>query len=125
MTALVSFTFDPQANGAYATMMGVRPETFAETMAAAGADIVGANCGTGSDHMMHVITRLRAATNLPIIAMPNAGMPVIENGETVFRETPEQMARLAPQLVEAGAGIVGGCCGTTPAHIAAIRAALM
>jgi methionine synthase I (cobalamin-dependent) len=74
---------------------------------------------------MHVITRLRAATHLPIIAMPNAGMPVIENGETVFRETPEQMARLAPQLVEAGAGIVGGCCGTTPAHIAAIRAALM
>jgi 5-methyltetrahydrofolate--homocysteine methyltransferase len=74
--------------------------------------------------MVNVVSRLRAATDRPIFAMPNAGMPVIENGQTVFKETPAQMALMVPKLVAAGATIVGGCCGTTPAHIAAMRAAL-
>lgn len=125
LVTIVSFTFDPQANGGYATMMGVRPQQFAEQAAAAGADILGANCGTGPDHMIEIVKQLReAAATTPIMAMANAGMPVMENGQTVFKETPEQMAAKAPRMVDAGASILGGCCGTTPAHIAAMKCAI-
>jgi len=121
MVVMVSFTFDPQRNGSYATMMGVRPEQFAQTMSAMGVDVIGANCGTGITHMVTIIKCLRTASVLPIISMPNAGMPVVENNKTVYKETPEEMARAVPMLVKAGAQIVGGCCGTTPAHIAAMK----
>lgn len=125
LVAIVSFTFDPQVNGGYATMMGVTPEAFAAAALEMGADVIGANCGTGPDDMIKVVAALRAAApDMPIIAMPNAGMPVIENGETVFKETPEEMAAKVPLLVEAGASIIGGCCGTSPAHIAAMKAAV-
>ena len=125
MVVIASFTFDPQPDGRYATMMGVRPEAFAEGMLDAGADILGANCGTGPDHMIKIIEAIcAAAPEAWIMAMPNAGMPVMEDGKTVFRETPEEMAQKAPRLVDAGARIIGGCCGTTPAHIAAMRRAI-
>jgi 5-methyltetrahydrofolate--homocysteine methyltransferase len=124
LAVIASFTFDPQANGGYATMMGITPEAMATAMLEAGADILGANCGTGPDHMIEIVRALRAAApGTPLMAMPNAGMPVIENGETVFKETPEEMASKVPTLVEAGASIIGGCCGTTPAHIRAMKAA--
>jgi 5-methyltetrahydrofolate--homocysteine methyltransferase len=121
MTVFVSFTFDPQQNGGYATMMGVRPEQFAQAMSALGADVIGANCGTGPKHMISIVEHLRAASDLPIIAMPNAGMPVLENGETVFKATPAEMASTVQELIAAGARIVGGCCGTIPAHISAMK----
>ncbi len=120
LICLASFTFDPQPDGGYASMMGVTPEAFAEQALAAGAHIVGANCGLGSEHMALIVARLRAVTPSPIIAMPNAGMPELRNGETVFPESPETMAGWTDRLVAAGANIIGGCCGTTPAHIAAI-----
>ena len=121
LTCLASFTFDPQPDGGYASMMGVTPEQFAQQALAAGAQIIGANCGTGADHMIAIIARLRAAApEVPIIAMPNAGMPVLVNGETVFPESPDEMATKVGRLVAAGASILGGCCGTTPAHIAAM-----
>ena len=120
LTCLASFTFDPQPDGGYASMMGVTPEAFAEQALASGAHIVGANCGLGSEHMTLIVARIRAATKAPIIAMPNAGMPVLRNGETFFPESPEAMAEWVDRLVGAGANIVGGCCGTTPAHIAAM-----
>jgi 5-methyltetrahydrofolate--homocysteine methyltransferase len=123
LAVIVSFTFDPQPDGGYATMMGVRPEAFAKAMTELGVDVVGANCGTGPDHMLNVIRRIRTATALPIIAMPNAGMPVVENGQTVFKATPVELARAFLDLTAAGAKIVGGCCGTTPAHIAAMKTA--
>ncbi len=126
LVVIASFTFDPQVHGGYATMMGVTPEKYAEQLLAAGADILGTNCGTGPDHMINVVRLIRAAApGVPICAMPNAGMPVLERGKTVFKETPEQMATKAPRLVEAGANIVGGCCGTGPAHIAAMRRAVL
>ena len=126
LTVVASFTFDPQAGGGYATMMGVTPARCAEAMLAAGAHILGANCGTGPDHMIEVVRHLRAAApGVWIMAQPNAGMPELEGGTTVFRETPAQMAEKAPRLVEAGARILGGCCGTTPAHIAAMRQAVL
>lgn len=120
LTCLASFTFDPQPDGGYASMMGVTPEAFAQQALAAGAHIVGANCGVGVEHMTRVIARIRAVTPSPIIAMPNAGMPELRDGETVFPETADDMAGRAEDLVKAGANIVGGCCGTTPAHIAAM-----
>ena len=124
LTCLASFTFEPQPDGGFASMMGVTPEQFAQQAVAVGAHIIGANCGTGPDHMKEVIRRLRAVTDAPIIAMPNAGMPELVNGETTFPESPEEMAAKVGWLVEAGATIIGGCCGTTPAHITAIARAL-
>jgi len=120
LTCLASFTFDPQPDGGYASMMGVTPEAFVEQALAAGAHIVGSNCGLGSENMTAIIARMRAVTNVPLIAMPNAGMPVLQNGVTVFPETPESMAAWTDKLVQSGANIIGGCCGTTPAHIAAM-----
>jgi len=126
LTVMASFTFDPQPSGGYATMMGVTPERAAEAAIEAGAHIVGTNCGTGGRDMVEVIRRMKvaAAGAVPLIAMPNAGMPVLENGRTVFKEQPEETAQYAVRLVEAGASIIGGCCGTGPEHIRAIRRAI-
>ena len=120
LTCLASFTFDPLPDGGYASMMGVTPEAFAEAAVAAGAHIVGANCGVGPEHLLRVVARIHSVVNVPIIAMPNAGMPELVNGRTVFPATPEDMAEKVPALMAAGARIIGGCCGTTPDHIAAM-----
>jgi 5-methyltetrahydrofolate--homocysteine methyltransferase len=126
LTVLASFTFDPQPSGDYATMMGVTPERAVEAALEAGAHIVGANCGTGGRDMVAVIRRMKAAAAgaVPLLAMPNAGMPVLEGGRTIFRETPEETAAYAVALVEAGVSVIGGCCGTGPEHIRAIRRAI-
>jgi 5-methyltetrahydrofolate--homocysteine methyltransferase len=126
LVVAASFTFDPQPDGGYATMMGVTPERAVVESLKAGAHLVGANCGTGPDHLIKVIKRMKeAAAGAFVIAMPNAGMPVLENGKTVFKESPEQMAAKAPLLVKAGANIVGGCCGTGPEHIRAMKRAVL
>ena len=125
MTVVASFTFDPLIQGGYASMMGVHPEAFALAAAAAGAHIVGSNCGLGPDHMINIVRELRGSVpTLPLLAMPNAGMPELVDGKTVFRETPEGMAAKSRELRKAGASLIGGCCGTTPAHIAAMAKAL-
>jgi 5-methyltetrahydrofolate--homocysteine methyltransferase len=105
------------------TMMGVSPEMAAEFMAARAVDILALNCGTGVDVAMatDVVRRYRSVSALPIMAQPNAGQPVLENFKVVYHETPEQMARDLPGLLRAGASIVGGCCGSTPAHIRRFR----
>lgn len=126
LVVAASFTFDPQPDGGYATMMGVTPERAVVESLKAGAHLVGANCGTGPDHLIKVIKRMKeAVADAFVIAMPNAGMPVLENGKTVFKESPEQMAAKAPLLVKAGANIVGGCCGTGPEHIRAMKRAVL
>jgi 5-methyltetrahydrofolate--homocysteine methyltransferase len=125
LSVITSFTFDPQVHGGYASMMGVTPVAYAEAMLAAGADVIGANCGTGPDHMARIMSEIHAAfPGVPLMAMPNAGMPVIENGETVFKTGPAAFASYVPTLLDAGVCIFGGCCGTTPEHIAAVRQAL-
>ncbi len=125
LPVVASFTFDPQAKGGYRTMMGLTPAAVAAAMQEVGADILSANCGTGMDDMIAIVKALRdAAPDTPIMAMANAGRPVVENGKTVFKETPADMAAKVPALVEAGASIIGGCCGTSPAHIQAMRQAI-
>lgn len=119
---ICTFTFERNVNGEYRTMMGVSPEQFAEAMLAAGADIIGANCGNGMERMIEIVRALRAAApDAPILVHANAGLPKNVNGVDVFPETPEQMAAQVPELIAAGANIIGGCCGTTPAHINAIK----
>ncbi|MEW6356935.1 MAG: homocysteine S-methyltransferase family protein [Planctomycetota bacterium] len=123
LPVVVSMTFDSGPRG-FATMMGIKPEQAAAELSAAGADAVGANCGAGIDNMIQVTRLMRSATHIPLWIKSNAGMPELVGGRTVFRETPDQMAAKAPRLVEAGASIIGGCCGTTLAHIRQMREAL-
>ncbi|MGD0128307.1 MAG: homocysteine S-methyltransferase family protein [Terriglobia bacterium] len=120
LPVMCTFTFQAGARG-FRTMMGVTPERAAREAAAAGADIVGSNCGSGIANMIEITRQMRAAeAHTPILVNANAGMPVLEEGKTVFKETPEFMASKIGELIAAGAQIIGGCCGTTPAHIAAI-----
>jgi 5-methyltetrahydrofolate--homocysteine methyltransferase len=102
------------------TMMGVTPEQAAEQLTAAGADVIGSNCGQGIAGMVDVCRRLRAATDRPIWIKANAGLPEMIDGKTVYRQTPAEFADYVPQLLEAGASFIGGCCGTTPAFIQAV-----
>jgi 5-methyltetrahydrofolate--homocysteine methyltransferase len=104
-------------------MMGVAPQRAAAVLGAADADMVGANCGAGIDNMIEVTKAMRRATRLPLWIKPNAGLPQLVDGKTVFRETPKEMAGKVEALLEAGANVIGGCCGTTPGHIRKIAAA--
>jgi 5-methyltetrahydrofolate--homocysteine methyltransferase len=103
------------------TMMGATPEQAAEQLAAAGADVIGANCGQGIAGMVEVCRRLHAATDRPIWIKANAGLPEMVDGQTVYRQTPAEFAAYVPDLVKAGAAFLGGCCGTTPEFIRAVR----
>ncbi len=123
LEVICTFTFEKTMHGDYRTMMGVDPETAAEEMIDAGADIVGTNCGNGIERMIDIVKTIRETTDAPILVHANAGLPQLVNGENIFPETPEEMAALVPDLILAGANIIGGCCGTTPAHIAAMKKA--
>ena len=123
LPVICTFTFEPGANG-FRTMMGVSPTRAAEEAVEAGADIIGANCGNGIANMIQITKELHAAApSTPILIHANAGMPVYEDGKTVFKETPSDMAARVQELIAAGANIIGGCCGTTPEHIAAMAKA--
>ena len=106
------------------TLMGTTPEQAAEGLTAAGADVIGANCGQGIAGYVSICRRLRAATDRPIWIKANAGLPELVDGQAVYRTTPAEFAAHVPALVEAGASFIGGCCGTTPDYIRAVAAAL-
>jgi 5-methyltetrahydrofolate--homocysteine methyltransferase len=108
------------------TMMGVSPEQAAEFMAAKGCQVAALNCGTGVDMRMaaRIVARYRATASLPVMAQPNAGQPVLEDMQVLYKETPDEMAAGLPELLAAGARVVGGCCGSTPAHIRRLREVL-
>lgn len=106
------------------TMTGVTPEQAAAGLGAAGADVIGANCGNGIAGYVPVCRRLRGATNLPIWIKANAGMPELIDGRAAYRTTPQEFASHVAALIEAGATFIGGCCGTGPAFIRAIGGAL-
>lgn len=118
---ICTFTFEKTAQDEYRSMMGVGPAAMAAACLEAGANIIGANCGNGYEIMPAIVAEIRkAAPAAPIIVHANAGRPVNAGGKTVFRDTPEIVADYVPAIVAAGANIIGGCCGTTPAHIKAI-----
>ncbi|MBN2362276.1 MAG: homocysteine S-methyltransferase family protein [Deltaproteobacteria bacterium] len=120
---LASMTFDHTPRGFF-TIMGTTPAQAAAGLLAAGADAVGSNCGNGVERMVEIARAMRAATARPLLIQANAGLPLLQGGAAVYPETPEFMAGQVAALLDAGVQIVGGCCGTTPAHIAAIRAAV-
>ncbi|MGO9241492.1 MAG: homocysteine S-methyltransferase family protein [Bryobacteraceae bacterium] len=120
LPVIVSFTFDT-GKAQDRTMTGETPERIAQRMEQAGADAVGANCGSGMEHFVALCGRLRKACHLPLWIKPNAGLPVMENGALHYRQSPQEFAAYGPALVEAGASFVGGCCGTGPAFIAALK----
>jgi 5-methyltetrahydrofolate--homocysteine methyltransferase len=119
---IASMAFDRLANGKLRTMMGVDPEKAAKAAVEAGADIVGANCGTqmATADFARLVAAFRQATDRPIVVQANAGSPELIDGRAVYRLTPEAFAEGMREVVAAGAAVVGGCCGTTPAHIAAL-----
>jgi 5-methyltetrahydrofolate--homocysteine methyltransferase len=110
----------------FRTMMGVDPERAAEFMQEQGADVVALNCGTGMDmeRARHAVERYKQVSDLPVMAQPNAGLPRLVDMKVVYDESPEDMALGVVPLLETGIGILGACCGSTPAHIGAFRTAL-
>ncbi|MCL2813011.1 MAG: homocysteine S-methyltransferase family protein [Oscillospiraceae bacterium] len=125
LEVICTFTFEKTVQGTYKTMMGVSPEAAIKAAVAAGADIAGANCGNGIERMIEIVAEMRKIDkDIPILVHANAGLPQNVGGVDVFPEGPEDMAKMVPELIKAGANIIGGCCGTTPAHIAAIKKAI-
>ena len=121
LPVIASFVFDTGRNKDR-TMMGATPDEVATAMAAEGVDAVGANCGSGIAGFLNVCGRLRAFSNLPVWIKPNAGLPVMEDGQITYRTTPQQFAAHVPALIAAGASFIGGCCGANPAFIEAMAA---
>lgn len=113
----VTMTFDENGR----TLTGAGIKTAAVTLEALGADIVGMNCGLGPDMMCRLMPELAECASVPILINPNAGLPRLVDGASVYAVGPDEFARDAAQLAQAGARLIGGCCGTTPEHIAALR----
>ena len=125
LEVICTFTFEKNNRGEYRTMTGVTPQTAFNSAIGFGADIAGANCGSGIEQMIEVVRLIRAENkSAPIIVHANAGLPQNINGIDIFPESPEEMAAHIPDIAAAGAVIIGGCCGTTPEHIAAIKKAV-
>lgn len=117
---IAMLTFDDNGR----SVLGTPPEAAAITLAAAGADIVGSNCGLGVDGIYDILCRMRSVTNLPLISQANAGLPQLVDERTVFPGTPDEMVAYHDRMIQIGVRIIGGCCGTTPAHICAMKQAL-
>src|SRR5450432_786408 len=122
-----SMAYDVTLDGStFRTMMGVDPERAARFMEEHGADIVALNCGAGMDmeRARQAVGRYRQVTALPVMVQPNAGQPKLVNLKVVYDESPERMVKGVAPLLEAGANIIGACCGSTPEHIRAFRQAM-
>ena len=117
---IAMLTFDDNGR----SVLGTPPESAAITLAAAGADIIGSNCGLGVDGLYDILCKMRTATRLPLISQANAGLPQLIDGATVFPGTPQEMTAYHKRMVGLGVRVIGGCCGTTPDHIRAMKEAL-
>ena len=117
---IAMLTFDDNGR----SVLGTPPEAAAITLTAAGADIVGSNCGLGVDGIYDILCRMRRVTGLPLISQANAGLPQLVGDCTVFPGTPDEMVAYHERMIALGVRIIGGCCGTTPAHIRAMKLAL-
>ena len=117
-----TMTFDKTVDGEFRSMMGVSPTEMVNTLVAAGADLIGANCGNGIVDMIGIVEEIRKTNSeISVLVHANAGMPVYQDGQTIFPESPDEMAVLIPKIIAAGANVIGGCCGTTPDHICRVR----
>ncbi len=126
LEVICTMTFEKNVDGKYRTMMGVSPSDAVHELINAGADIIGANCGNDTRGMIEITKEIRLISkNIPILIHSNAGLPKYEDGQTVFPETPEEIACTSIKLAEAGANIIGGCCGTTPLHIKKIKESIL
>lgn len=123
LPVVATMTFDDTPRGFY-TIMGITIAKAATELQKAGADVIGSNCGNGLDVMVRIAREFRKETSLPLMIQSNAGIPEIRQGELFYSESPEFFAERIPELLEIGVGVIGGCCGTTPDHIKAIRMAL-
>ena len=117
---VATMTFESGKTG-MRTMWGVDVKTAVQRLTDAGADIVGANCGRGFDDMIGIVREMRPLTNKPIVAQPNAGIPVLVDGAAVYKDTAEIIIPKAERLLRLGVNILGGCCGTGPTHIKLMR----
>lgn len=117
---MVSLTYNEDGR----TLYGTDPVTAVVVMQSLGADAVGMNCSTGPEAMLEPIAKMAEYATIPLLAKPNAGMPELIDGQTVFNVEPEEFAEVGKKLVEEGAAIIGGCCGTTPEHIRALKQAV-
>lgn len=113
LPVVATMTFDETMR----TVLGTPPESFAIMAAALGADCIGANCSLGIEGIYKAVLAMSKVVSIPLIAQPNAGLPMLKGTETVFPASPEEMAAFVPKLVESGVRVLGGCCGTTPEHI--------
>lgn len=113
---MVTLTFNEDGR----TLFGTPPETAVVVLQSLGVDAIGVNCSTGPAEMVSLVEKMAEYSTVPLIAKPNAGLPELEDGQTVYKMTPELFAEAMTGLVKAGATIVGGCCGTTPEHIGAL-----
>ena len=120
LPVMATMTFDSSPKG-YHTVMGNTIAQAADSLADAGADIVGSNCGNGIEKMVEIAEEFIRVSNRPIAIQSNAGLPEMRNGELHYSETPEFMAGHVKRLLELGVKVIGGCCGTTPDHIRAFR----
>ncbi len=119
---ICTMTFDKILSGEFRSMMGISPTEMTNTLIKAGASVIGANCGNGIADMIGIVKEIRLTDPfIPILIHANAGMPILADGKTCFPETPEDMAGWVKEIIEAGANIIGGCCGTTPDHICKIN----
>jgi 5-methyltetrahydrofolate--homocysteine methyltransferase len=117
---MATMTFEATERGFF-TIMGVTIEKACRELEKAGADLIGSNCGNGSLQMVAIAKEFRKFTSLPLLIQANAGVPELRAGQVHYPETPEYMAAMSRELVGAGVAVIGGCCGTTPEHIRAMR----
>ncbi len=120
---MATMTFEATARGFF-TIMGATIEKACRELEKAGADLVGSNCGNGSLQMVAIAKEFRRCTKLPLLIQANAGVPELRAGRVHYPESPATMAAMSRELVGAGVAVIGGCCGTTPEHIRAMRRAL-
>lgn len=120
LPVMASLTYESDGR----TLYGTDAKTAMVVLQSLGADVVGLNCSTGPMEMVAAVEQMREVATIPILAKPNAGLPQLEDGVTVYKMTPEEFAAAGAELVKAGASIVGGCCGTSPSHIRALADAV-
>lgn len=114
---IVSMTYEKDGH----TLGGTSPQSAVITLQSLGADAVGCNCSAGPEQMIDMVSAMKPYATVPLLAKPNAGMPLLKNGETVFEMNAKTFAAFSVKLVAAGANLLGGCCGTTPEHIRALK----